>query len=69
MMYEAMLKKRKGKKETPPLVHMQTTCALMLATSLGNTADRLQMSKREEGRINKQLGDSMVNHYSKSKCT
>lgn len=38
---------RKGKKEMPPLVYMQTTYALMLATSCGNTADRFQMSKRE----------------------
>lgn len=39
---------RKGKNEMPPLVHMQTTYALMLATSCGNTADRFQMSKKEE---------------------
>lgn len=34
----------------PPLVHMQTTYALMLVTSCGNSANRFQMSKREEAK-------------------
>ena len=36
------------RKDMPPLIHMQITYALMLDTSCRNTADRFQMSKREE---------------------
>lgn len=39
---------RRGKKDVSSLIHMQITYALMLDTSCRNSADRFQMSKREE---------------------